>query len=600
MDYPIHKILNNTFGYKEFRLDQEEIINNVLAGNDSLVIMPTGGGKSLCFQIPALAKSGLTLVVSPLIALMNDQVSALKQLNVKAAALHSNTDIGEKNSVFQAIQNKRLDLLYVSPEKLSTPNFLQYLSTIDVTLFAIDEAHCVSIWGNDFRPEYVKLKILKKQFPKTPLIALTATADKATQEDIKKQLGISDSKTFISSFERKNISVEARPGLKRIEQIIRFIQKSPDESGIIYCLSKKSCETVEKKLKDYKINAAYYHAGMSSEERNLIQRRFQDDDIQVICATIAFGMGIDKPNIRWVIHYNMPKNVEGYYQEIGRGGRDGEKARALLFYSWADMTMLQRFVDESNASFEFKKVQSAKLDRIWQYSNTLNCRTNFILNYFGEYRSDPCGHCDNCLNPPKFIDGTQYTQMALSAIIRSNEKIGINLLIDVLRGSQKQEIRNQRLDQIKTFGVGRMIPTSHWHYYINQMISQGIIQIDFSDYSRLKKTPLSADVLKNKTKIQLAEFVKREKAKPPKIEKLDLDYTGIDKDLFQKLRTWRASIAKAKGVPAFTVFHDKTLKQIAVSTPTSEIELLAIDGIGHAKLMNYGPALLEIITAHNG
>ena len=595
MKASVQQTLENVFGYKAFRMDQEKVIHRVLNQEDSLVIMPTGGGKSLCYQIPAIVSEGLTIVVSPLIALMNDQVSALHELGVEAATINSSIDQGTLNEIYSKMRDGKLKLLYVSPERLMAGDFVNYLSNYTISLFAIDEAHCVSVWGNDFRPEYIQLKALKENFPQVPVIALTATADSTTQSDILKQLGLDKAKVFLSSFERKNISVESRPGLKRIEQIIEFVKEEKNKAGIIYCLSRKSCESVAGKLKAKGFKASYYHAGMNAEDRNRIQRNFQNDDVQIVCATIAFGMGIDKPNIRWVIHYNMPKNIEGYYQEIGRAGRDGDDAKAMLFSSWGDFVNLKKFVDESEAEETFKKVQRAKLERMWQYANAVNCRTNFVLNYFGEYRAEGCGHCDNCINPPKIFDGSTYAKMVLSGIIRANESISSSLLIDMLRGSSGAEITHRGLDQLKTFGVGREVPNAHWNHYLTQMINQGIIRLDFADYSKLKTTPLSDKVLYENLPVPLAEFEGYKKAKPPKIEKKAIDISNMDQDLFGRLKTWRNNLAKSKNVPAYVILSNKTLQQIAAELPTNDAQLLQISGIGQKKLESFGDEILAII-----
>lgn len=592
----IHDILKNTFGYNQFRGAQEEIINHVLAKQDSLVIMPTGGGKSLCFQIPALVGKGLSVVVSPLIALMNDQVSALKQLNVAVETLHSNIRVEESNRIFKAIENNDLRLLYVSPERMLSEGFQQFLQNQNIDLFAVDEAHCVSVWGNDFRPDYVKLSILKEKFPNVPLIALTATADSATQDDIINQLNIPDCKKFLSSFERKNIKTDAKAGLKRMDQIKNFLLSHQYESGIVYCLSRKSTETVAKSLQSAGYKAEAYHAGLNADTRNRVQQQFQDDKIQIVCATIAFGMGIDKPNIRFVMHYNMPKNIESYYQEIGRAGRDGEASEAMLFFSWADYINLKKFIDQSEANETFKNVQRAKLERMWQFATAASCRTNLVLNYFGEYRSENCNHCDNCISPPSFFDGTKYTQMALSAILRARESVGMNLLIDILRGSYKQELKVNGFDQLKTFGVGREIPFNHWRHYITQMINQGLIRLDFTDYSKLKSTPLSMAVLKSNTSINLTKY--EETPKKVVIKKPKLDGIPVNEDLFQELKAWRRSSAESQKVPAFVILHDKTLKQIASLKPKTDAELLSVDGIGKVKLGKYGAAILEISQKH--
>ena len=593
----ISEILNATFGYQTFRPQQAEIIQHVLDGNDSLVIMPTGGGKSLCYQIPALASDGLTVVISPLIALMDDQVSALEQLNVKAGALHSNVDESKNREIIADIGNGSLKLLYVSPEKVLSNGFIGFLQRQNISLFAIDEAHCVSIWGNDFRPEYVKLAALKTEFPDAPTIALTATADSATQKDIATQLKLNNAKTFLSSFERANITTSALPGVKRFEQIVAFLRGKSDQAGIVYCLSRKSTEQLATKLNKYGFNAASYHAGMDGHDRQRIQRDFQNDEIQIVCATIAFGMGIDKPNIRWVVHYNMPKNVEGYYQEVGRAGRDGEPSNALLFYSWADYLNLRRFIDDSEANNAFKTVQRAKLERIWEFATALSCRTNLVLNYFGEYKSGKCDHCDNCLEPKEMVDGSRYAQMALSAMVRTNEEVGMNMLIDILRGSGRSELYNSGYNRIKTFGVGREIPFNHWRHYITQMINQGVVAIDFTDRSRLKTTPLSSQVLGGELSVMLGEYVAPEK-KPKAAPKVEIDTSDVSPDLFNTLKQWRLNKAKAQKVPAYIILSDKALKQIAALKPSSKPELLSVNGIGEVKYEKYGDELLAVVSGH--
>ena len=595
----IHQILKDTFGYTQFRPHQEEVIQAVLNKKDTLVIMPTGGGKSMCYQIPALVNEGLTIVISPLIALMNDQVAALKQLDIRAATLHSNINFKRVKEVYDEIDHDYLKLLYVSPEKVLSENFLSFIKKQKVSLFAIDEAHCVSVWGNDFRPEYVKLATLKESFPDVPTIALTATADNSTQADIIKQLKLKEPAHFVSSFERKNINTATKSGIKRIDQILNFLQRRQQEAGIVYCLSRKSTESVAAKLQAKGFKARAYHAGLPSNERHEVQTEFQNDTLNIVCATIAFGMGIDKPNIRWVIHYNMPKNIEGYYQEIGRGGRDGNYANALLFYSWGDFLNLQKFIDDSEATQQFKAVQRAKLSRMWEYATANSCRTNLVLNYFGEYRSEKCNHCDNCLNPQELFDGTKYAQMALSAIIRTHEHVGLNLLVDILRGSSKQEIRQANYDKIKTFGVGREVPFTHWKHYITQMVNQGIISIDYSDYNRLKTTPLSKKVIHNETKIELAKFVSPEERKKVVVEKIQ--YTDSDADIYllRALKKWRKEKANSLNIPAFVILHDKSLRQIASVIPKAENELLNIEGIGQAKLQKYGSEIMAIINEHS-
>jgi len=445
--------LKKYYGYDSFRPMQEEIVQSVLDGNDTVVLMPTGGGKSMCFQIPGIIMKGTCVVISPLIALMKDQVDGLKANGVRAAFLNSSITSQEQAHIQDELYNGRIDLIYVSPEKLLTRDFSDLMKRIDLSLIALDEAHCVSQWGHDFRPEYTKLKFLKTTFPNIPIIALTATADKITRRDIKAQLALPNPKEFMASFDRPNLSLEVRPGQKRMEQMIRFLNDRPNTSGIVYCLSRASCEKVSAGLNKKGHNTAFYHAGMSTEERNRIQNDFINDRIPIICATVAFGMGIDKSNIRWIIHYNLPKNIEGYYQEIGRAGRDGLSADTLLFYSYQDVSVYTDMI-QGNASPQMD-LYLAKLDRIQQYAESLICRRKILLNDFSENLQEDCGNCDICRNPPKQIDGTVIAQKALSATSRLRESVAMGMLIDVLRGSGKREILENGFQNIKTYGAGK-------------------------------------------------------------------------------------------------------------------------------------------------
>jgi len=588
-----YSILKDIWGFTSFRSDQSAIIDHVLAGHDSLVIMPTGGGKSLCYQLPALIFPGLSIVVSPLIALMNDQVTALLLSGVKVAAFHSNMTRNEQAQVEQKLRQGEIKLLYVSPERINAPGFADFLQTLNISLFAIDEAHCVSVWGNDFRPDYVLLNKIRDRFTHVPFIALTATADAATQNDICRQLHLKNPEIFVSSFERKNITTESRPAEQKYRQTVDFLLKAKDKSGIIYCLSRKETEKISAKLRQAGLNCDYYHAGMDAEDRKRVQKEFQDDKIQFICATIAFGMGIDKSNIRWIIHFAMPKNLEGYYQEIGRAGRDGTPAQALLFYSWGDYIMLKKFIDDSQANEEFKTVQYAKLERMWEYASANECRTNLVLNYFGEFRSEPCMHCDNCLVPPKSIDATITAQKALSAVVRCNENVGLNLLIDVLRGSYRAEVREGGYDQIRTFGAGKDISFINWKIYITQLINQGYIRIDYTDHFKLKTTPLTREVLFEGKKVRLVDLnytdlvVEKEKPKQKKLL--------LEDELLKRLKEWRTELAKQKQVPAYVIFSDKVFENIVASKPSTTADLLNIEGIGKVKMEQYGQDILAII-----
>lgn len=586
------KILKDVYGYDKFRGAQEQVIEHLLSKKDSLVIMPTGGGKSICYQIPAMAQDGFAIVVSPLIALMEDQVSSLIQNGVKAAALNSNMSIAEQQQTFDEIDKGELKLLYVSPERVNNERFHTFIKRINVSFFAIDEAHCVSIWGNDFRSDYVELGQLKKYFPDIPLIALTATADEATREDIMNQLNIPSAKLYLSSFERDNIYLTSLPAQDRVKKIIRFILNQQGGAGIVYCLSRKGTENLANKLNLAGINASYYHAGMSSSDRSNVQRNFQNDQIQVICATIAFGMGIDKPNIRFIVHYNMPKNIESYYQEIGRAGRDGAISSTILFSNYNDFVQLSSFIEESPANETFKGVQKAKLQRMWEYASGHACRTNFILNYFGEYRYEPCGRCDNCRTPPLKFDGTVVAQKALSAIIRSGESVNIELLINVLRGSGAREVYEKKLNEIKTYGVGRDLPYLNWKSYITQMINQGLVSIDFTKGNVLCTTPASREVLKGERGIELVEFIKdrdKKATRPKSKKKMATDA------LYEKLREWRNDVAKKQGIPAYTVLNNKSLEELAGTKPTKLEQLWKITGIGQAKFDRYGHTIINLI-----
>ncbi|OED40523.1 ATP-dependent DNA helicase RecQ, partial [Flavobacteriaceae bacterium (ex Bugula neritina AB1)] len=497
--------LKEYFGYDSFRPLQQEIINSICNGNDNLVIMPTGGGKSICYQLPAILLPGITLVISPLIALMKDQVDGLLANGISAAFVNSSQVEQEQQEIYKKLLNKEIKLLYVAPESL---NFLDtVLEQIELSLIAIDEAHCISSWGHDFRPAYTQLGYLKTKFQNVPVIALTATADKATRQDIRLQLRIPNAKEHLASFDRKNLSLEVRPGNKRIEQIINFLNDKPNDCGIIYCLSRKTTEMLADKLQQQGYNTEAYHAGIDHKKRSQVQEQFINDTVQIVCATIAFGMGIDKSNVRWVIHYNLPKNIEGYYQEIGRAGRDGLPSSTLLFHSYADVVQLQKFANTSGN----QEVQLAKLDRMKQYAESLSCRRKILLSYFGELIEKDCGNCDVCKNPPSIIDGTIIAQKALSCVTRIKEDEPIGTIIDVLRGAQNAVVLDKGYQQLKTYGIANDIAWRDWQQYIIQLINQGYLEIAFHQNNKLKLTELSKKVLFEGEKVRLANLAEFEK-----------------------------------------------------------------------------------------
>ena len=583
--------LKTYFGYDSFRDQQEKIVLSVLSKKDNLVIMPTGGGKSICFQLPALLFKGLTLVISPLIALMKDQVDGLNANGISAAYYNSSQESSEHEEIFKKVLSKELKLLYVAPESL----FLieNFLTEEFISCIAIDEAHCISSWGHDFRPSYQKLGFLKQALPNTPIIALTATADKATRADIVEQLKMPLAKQFISSFDRKNIELEVRPANDRITQIIKFIKKQPNESGIIYCLSRKGTEQTANKLKQNGINAAAYHAGLNFAERSKTQEDFIYDKTKVVCATIAFGMGIDKSNVRWVIHYNMPKNIEGYYQEIGRCGRDGLEANALLFHSYADVIQLRKFMN--GASNE--DVQAAKLERMKQFSEATTCRRKILLSYFGELLSDDCGNCDVCKNPAQFFNGTVIAQKALSVITRLKESEAVGTVIDVLRGANNATVIDKGYDKLKSHGIGSDISWRDWQQYLIQLINQGYCEIAFHKNNALRLTSFSKKVLFDNELVKLTkpvEYIEQVSTSTVANKKK----TKVAKDsLFERLRKLRQEIALAENIPAYLVFNDASLKEMERARPMSESDFLEISGVGQRKLEVYGEDFIAEIVA---
>jgi ATP-dependent DNA helicase RecQ len=587
------EILKSVFGYDEYRPMQEEIVEAVLNKKDCLVLMPTGGGKSLCFQLPAITIPGMAVVISPLISLMHDQVEGLKANGVKAAFLNSSLEYQEQDDIKQMAAHGVLNLLYISPEKVVQYDTQQFLKQCNINMFAIDEAHCVSTWGHDFRPEYSKLGLLRETFPTVPFIALTATADNATRADIGKQLALRDPEIFMSSFDRPNLKLDVRPGRKRIEQIVDYATDRPKESGIIYCLSKKSCEKVAAKLRGAGLSAEHYHAGMTSTERSRKQNAFIYGKIDIIVATIAFGMGIDKSNVRYVIHYNLPKNIEGYYQEIGRAGRDGLPSDTILFYSFADIISLQKMMENSPQ----RKVQLSKLKRMQNYADAFQCRRKILLGYFHEELLEDCGNCDICEHPPEVFDGTVIAQKALSAIMRLKQRVGSGMVIDVLRGSQRFDITTRGYDQIKTYGAGKDISVDDWQQYFLQMLNLGLFGADYQNMNVLYLTDVGKQVLLGNKSVQFVHPThvqeRTEARKKSSAEKKKV--TGVKDELFDHLREVRKGIAQELHLPSYLIFNDATLAQMAAIRPSNEKEFLAVSGVGEKKLASFGSQFLVAI-----
>ncbi|MCI7348245.1 DNA helicase RecQ [Bacteroides stercoris] len=599
--------LKTYFGYDSFRPLQEEIIRHILDGNDALVLMPTGGGKSICYQLPALLREGTAVVVSPLISLMKDQVEALCANGISAGALNSSNDETENAALRRACMEGRLKLLYISPEKLlAEANYL--LRDMHISLFAIDEAHCISQWGHDFRPEYAQMGILHQQFPHVPIIALTATADKITREDIIRQLHLNHPRTFISSFDRPNLSLTVKRGYQQKEKsktILDFIARHPGESGIIYCMSRSKTESVAQMLQKQGIRTAVYHAGLSPSLRDEAQDDFINDRVQVVCATIAFGMGIDKSNVRWVIHYNLPKSIESFYQEIGRAGRDGLPSDTLLFYSLADLILLTKFATESGQ----QNINLEKLQRMQQYAESDICRRRILLSYFGEIADHDCGNCDVCKNPPERFDGTVIVQKALSAIVRTDQQIGTGVLVDILRGNMSSEVVGKGYQQLKTFAAGRDVPARDWHDYLLQMLQLGYFEIAYNENNHLKITSAGSDVLFGRATARLV-VIRREETNETKrgrkrkatvpAQELPLGLPNTENEaLFEALRKLRKRLADEEALPAYIVLSDKVLHLLSTSRPTNLEEFGNISGIGEHKKKKYGKEFINLIRKYS-
>lgn len=600
----LRQILKSYYGYDSFRPMQEEIIQHTIDGGDSLVLMPTGGGKSLCFQISALVMEGMAVIVSPLISLMKDQVGALKANGIAAEALNSSNDEGLNRNIINHCLEGKVKLLYISPERL-VGGMMQLLQQIHVSLFAIDEAHCISNWGHDFRPEYTQLGQLRELFPGVPIMALTATADKITKQDILKQLHLEQGKTFIGSFDRPNLSLDVKRGYsarEKLRSIVELIRRHPQESGIIYCLARKTTEELAAKLQKEGIAAGVYHAGLPNTERDRVQDDFVADRIQVICATIAFGMGIDKSNVRFVVHYNLPKSIESFYQEIGRGGRDGLPCETILYYNLGDIITLRKFADESGQ----QEINLEKLQRMQEYAEAQVCRRRILLNYFGETSDKSCGNCDVCHTPPQTFDGTIIVQKALSAMMRTNEQIGFTVAIDILRGSMSPEVVSHGYNQLKTFAAGRDIPHRDWHDYLLQMLQMGYIEVAYNEDRHIRVTDLGKEVLHGKRAVQLAvinreDFSVKARRKRQR-EEFDNPHSAIRQDenieLFNKLKEVRKRIADEHQWPAYVVLSDRSLHHLAIEKPTTLAAFGNTFGVGEHKRDTFGAQFIEIIKEY--
>jgi ATP-dependent DNA helicase RecQ len=603
------RILREVFGYPQFRAPQGEIIDHVARGGDALVLMPTGGGKSLCYQIPALVRPGLAVVISPLIALMQDQVAALKEAGVRAEALNSALDWQEAQRIEQLARDGQLDLLYLAPERLLTERCLELLGSVALSLFAIDEAHCVSQWGHDFRPEYIQLSVLARRFPGIPRVALTATADEQTRGEILARLELGAARVFISSFDRPNIRyrIAAKDNPRR--QLLEFLKTEHDgDAGIVYCLSRASVDDTAAWLIEQGVHALPYHAGLDARTRDQHQRRFIREEGVVMVATIAFGMGIDKPDVRFVAHLDLPKSIEGYYQETGRAGRDGLPADAWLVYGLSDIVQLRRMIEQSEGAQSHRRVSAAKLDAMVGLCEAVGCRRVRLLEYFGEPAA-PCGNCDNCLEPPAQWDGTRAAQMLMSCIYRIGQTSGVSFgaqhLIDVLRGKSTPRVREYAHQTLSTFGIGADLDEVQWRSVVRQLVMHRVLQVDHEQFNVLKLLPASREVLKGERQLLLrrsaGRVARRGRQRPganARSGKAAVIMAGANALLYEALREWRRITAREHNVPAYTVFHDATLAEIARQLPRSALQLRGIAGVGEAKLGRYGVALLELVRLH--
>jgi ATP-dependent DNA helicase RecQ len=595
------EVLRSIFGYNEFRGNQAFIIDHLIQGNDALVLMPTGGGKSLCYQIPAIVRKGVGIVVSPLIALMQDQVDALLQVGVKAAFLNSSLDGRAAAKVEHELIEGKLDLLYVAPERLLTPRFLELLTRTELSLFAIDEAHCVSQWGHDFRPEYVQLSILHERFPHVPRVALTATADAPTQKEIIQQLGLTEARQFTTSFDRSNIRYTIVQKQSAREQLHLFLETEHlGDAGIIYCLSRKKVEEVAAWLTEKGREALPYHAGLSNSIRQRHQQRFIREEGIVIVATVAFGMGIDKPNVRFVAHLDLPKSMEGYYQETGRGGRDGLPANAWLSYGLGDVIMLRQMLDNSEADEQHKRLERRKLDALLGFCETTLCRRQVLLNYFGESYLAPCNNCDNCLQPVATWDGKIAAQMALSCVYRTGQRFGVKHLVDVLLGKASPQIQRFNHDKVSTYGIGQAYSQLQWQSIYRQLVAANLLAIDMSGYGSLRLTDKSLPLLRGECTIALRKDpeISKKKAKAASKRELRGDSPLPQDILWQALKNKRLELAREQGVPPYVIFHDSSLIEIHARKPKTLNEFAEISGVGESKLNRYGAAFIQVVAGH--
>ncbi len=596
MTNSIHHTLKTVFGFHQFRAPQQEVIERVVAGEDVFLVMPTGGGKSLCYQIPALHRPGLTIVVSPLIALMKDQVDALVENGVRAACFNSSLSASEAHQVSRQMEKGELDLLYVAPERLMQPEFLERLSGLELALFAIDEAHCISQWGHDFRPDYVQIGRLRGLFPAVPIVAMTATADPETRNDILRQLGIGAAAVYVAGFDRPNITYTVMPKSKPFAQLGEFLRSRRDEAGIVYALSRKRVEQVAERLNAAGFTAAAYHAGLPDEERRRVQDAFRRDDIRIVVATVAFGMGIDKPNVRFVVHYDMPKSVESYYQETGRAGRDGLPSEALMLFGMGDV-MTARSLIENSDNPERVRIELQKLNAMVSYAEALTCRRRALLAYFGDQRDQDCGNCDICSDPPQRFDASELAKKALSCVYRVGERFGARHVIDVLRGAKGQRILDLRHNELSTYGIGAELSAAEWDNVIRQLIHLGYLVQDFTRFGALGLASSARPVLKGETRVILGQ--PRAVAKTEeKSRRRSGAGEGAHRALFDELRSLRKQIADAAGVPPFVVFSDATLLEMATGKPQNERDLLAITGVGEHKLRKYGARFLEALEEY--